>query len=193
MATQYFTATWKDGAISAWHPLSREEAGNLQHRLEISYDWVPSPFGEALVMGTEHGLCGFAFAGKMTRAVVFADMQKQMQKSWPKASFREAPGAFTYITTDDLWNNKGQAQLLLRGSEFQIKVWDACHKASTYGEIARLIGRPKGSRAVGGALAINPLSWLIPCHQIRGSTGELTGYRWGLGTKQAILATAAAG
>lgn len=82
--------------------------------------------------------------------------------------------------------------LLLDGSEFQIKVWKALMtidygKTATYGDIAKLIGSPKASRAVGGANNKNKIAIIIPCHRVIGSSGTLTGYAGGLGIKKYLL------
>lgn len=82
--------------------------------------------------------------------------------------------------------------LLLDGSEFQIKVWKALitidyGKTATYGDIAKLIGSPKASRAVGGANNKNKIAIIIPCHRVIGSSGTLTGYAGGLGIKKYLL------
>lgn len=82
--------------------------------------------------------------------------------------------------------------LLLEGSEFQVKVWKALMtidygKTATYGDIAKLIGSPKASRAVGGANNKNKIAIIIPCHRVIGSNGTLTGYAGGLGIKKYLL------
>jgi AraC family transcriptional regulator of adaptative response/methylated-DNA-[protein]-cysteine methyltransferase len=88
---------------------------------------------------------------------------------------------------------KGEARLHLVGAPFQIKVWEALMQVpsgqvTTYGEIARAIGKPAAVRAVGTAVGRNPVSWLIPCHRALRTTGGLGGYHWGLPVKRAMLA-----
>lgn len=79
------------------------------------------------------------------------------------------------------------------GTDFQKKVWDALRgiphgQTTTYGEIAKVIGKPRASRAVGGANNKNPLAIVIPCHRVVGSNGSLTGYAGGLTVKEKLLA-----
>jgi AraC family transcriptional regulator of adaptative response/methylated-DNA-[protein]-cysteine methyltransferase len=83
------------------------------------------------------------------------------------------------------------------GTPFQLQVWQALlaippGQVATYGQIAAALGRPRAARAVGAAVAANPLAWLIPCHRVIGASGALTGYRWGLPVKRAMLAWEAA-
>ena len=83
--------------------------------------------------------------------------------------------------------------LHVKGTNFQLKVWDALLKVqdgsvTTYGDLAAAIGAPTASRAVGTAVAHNPISYLIPCHRVIRSTGELGGYAWGLDRKRVMLA-----
>jgi AraC family transcriptional regulator of adaptative response/methylated-DNA-[protein]-cysteine methyltransferase len=81
----------------------------------------------------------------------------------------------------------------VKGTNFQLKVWDALLKVpdgsvTTYGELATAIGAPTASRAVGTAVGHNPISYLIPCHRVIRSTGELGGYAWGPDRKRVMLA-----
>ena len=80
----------------------------------------------------------------------------------------------------------------VRGTAFQQRVWAALRaippgSTATYGEIARRIGKPQSARAVGAACGANPIAVAIPCHRVVGSAGALTGYRWGVGIKRALL------
>ena len=82
--------------------------------------------------------------------------------------------------------------LTLKGTDFQIKVWEALKKipygkTCSYGELAAMIGNPKASRAVGMANNRNPIAIIIPCHRIIGHNGSLTGYAGGLKLKQQLL------
>ena len=82
--------------------------------------------------------------------------------------------------------------MVLIGTDFEIRVWETLLKipmgrAATYSGIARHIGKPKAARAVGAAVGRNPISFVVPCHRVLGSSGALTGYHWGLTRKQAII------
>ena len=78
------------------------------------------------------------------------------------------------------------------GSDFEIRVWDALLKipagrACSYSDIARHLGQPKASRAVGAAVGRNPISFVVPCHRVMGKSGDVTGYHWGVTRKRAII------
>jgi len=156
--------------------------------LTIRYGWFDTPFGEALAMGTERGLCGLAFAAETGRAAAMADMRAR----WPEAAYREAPEAIAPWVTA-AFSGRGEAALHMIGAPFQIKVWEALLNipsghVTTYSEIARAIGHPRAVRAVGTAVGRNPVSFLIPCHRALRKSGALGGYHWGLGVKRAMLA-----
>jgi len=94
-------------------------------------------------------------------------------------------------------NNGRSIQVLLKGTRFQVKVWEALLRipegtAVSYGELAKVVGRPGASRAVGNAVGKNPIAYLIPCHRVLRSSGQISGYRWGETRKRAILAREAA-
>lgn len=146
-----------------------------------------TPFGPAVAMGTEHGLCGLGFSGEQGEAAVRADLRAR----WPRAEVVEDPEAIR-PWVEAAFGGAG-ARLHLVGAPFQIKVWEALlaipsGQVATYGEIARAIGAPKAVRAVGTAVGRNPVSWLIPCHRALRTTGALGGYHWGLPVKRAMLA-----
>jgi len=171
-----------------WEAMSPGEYARGGAGLEIRHDWVASPFGDALVMATDRGICGIAFAEETGREAAMADMTAR----WPGATFRDAPGEL------DPWAQaafalKGEAALHMIGAPFQIKVWEALLQipsghVSTYSEIARVVGAPGAARAVGTAVGRNPVSFLIPCHRALRKSGELGGYHWGLPVKRAMLA-----
>ena len=158
--------------------------------LVISYAFHPSPFGLALLMVTAHGLCGLGFADAGQEAIALQDMRSR----WPNASFAEN-SAITAPYAARVFGQIKDGQPLritMIGSDFEIKVWETLLKipqgrAVTYGEIAASLGKPKAARAVGAAVGKNPISFVVPCHRVLGSTGALTGYHWGLTRKRAIL------
>lgn len=161
--------------------------------LVIRWGWFDSPFGPALAMGTERGLCGLGFAAEMGAEAAMADLCKR----WPRARFVEDAGALEVWVTA-VFGGTGEARLMMIGAPFQIKVWEALLRipsghVTTYSEIAEAIGRPKAVRAVGTAVGRNPVSWLIPCHRALRKSGGLGGYHWGLPIKRAMLAHEQAG
>jgi len=164
--------------------------------LVIEYAFCPCPFGAALLMATDKGLCGLAFADDGDEAEALADMKSR----WPKATFRESPERMEKLSErifDPDKQSIAPIGLHLLGTPWQIKVWEALlaipsGKLTTYQTIARSLNNDKASRAVGTAVGRNPISYLIPCHRVLGSDGALHGYHWGLSRKRAMLAVEAA-
>jgi AraC family transcriptional regulator of adaptative response/methylated-DNA-[protein]-cysteine methyltransferase len=160
--------------------------------LTIRYGYHISPFGIALVMVTDRGLAGLAFADPGGERAAFADMSGR----WPNATYVEdmaatAPYA-ARIFDPAQWRPDRPLRVVMIGSDFQLRVWEALlhvpmGQACTYSDIARRIGQPTASRAVGAAVGANPLSFVVPCHRALGKSGALTGYHWGLTRKRAIL------
>lgn len=171
-----------------WEAMSPGTYANRGAGLTIYYDWYPSPFGDALVMATDIGVCGIAFADEIGREHTYLDMTSR----WENAEFRQGNQKL------DDWSNAiftqtGNTTLALIGAPFQIKVWEALLQipsgyVTTYSEIARTIGSPRAVRAVGTAVGRNPISWLIPCHRALRKDGALGGYHWGLTVKRSLLA-----
>lgn len=175
-----------------WEAMSPGDFAKKGAGLTIRWGWFDSPFGQALVMGTDRGLCGLAFASETGRDAAMQDMRAR----WPKAAFVEDPEALA-PDVRAAFARKGEAHLHLIGAPFQIKVWEALlsvpsGRVTTYSELASAIGSPKAVRAVGTAVGQNPVSWLIPCHRALRKSGELGGYHWGLPVKRALLAWEAA-
>ncbi|MCV2871629.1 bifunctional helix-turn-helix domain-containing protein/methylated-DNA--[protein]-cysteine S-methyltransferase [Defluviimonas sp. WL0050] len=171
-----------------WEAMSPGDYARAGEGLGVRYGWFPSPFGEALAMGTERGLCGMAFTAETGRDAAFADLAAR----WPRARFDEAPATLEPWVTA-AFAQAGEARLHLIGAPFQIKVWEALltipsGHVTTYSDIAGAIGNPRAVRAVGTAVGRNPVSWLIPCHRAIRKSGGLGGYHWGLPVKRAMLA-----
>ncbi|MDG3042842.1 bifunctional helix-turn-helix domain-containing protein/methylated-DNA--[protein]-cysteine S-methyltransferase [Roseicyclus marinus] len=161
--------------------------------LTIRQGWFDSPFGPALVMGTDRGICGLGFAAETGPEATLADLQGR----WPAARFVEDTAALAPMAAAAFGETEGEAKLHLIGAPFQIKVWEALLQVptghvTTYSEIALATGHPRAVRAVGTAVGRNPISWLIPCHRALRKSGELGGYHWGLPVKRAMLAHEAA-
>ena len=178
-----------------WEAMSPGDYAKGGEGLEILWGWFESPFGPALIMGTEKGICGIGFAAEEGAEATMADMLSR----WPKARFVEDPTALAPLA-EEAFPKDGRAataRLFLIGAPFQIKVWEALLSiptghVTTYSDIARVIGRPKAVRAVGTAVGRNPISWLIPCHRALRKSGGLGGYHWGLPVKRTMLAWEAA-
>ena len=160
--------------------------------LKIHYGFQPSPFGKALVMATEYGLAGLAFADEGKEAATLADMMGR----WPRAKYVEEQSATAPLASRIFdprrWKPETPLRVVLIGSDFEIRVWETLLKipvgcATTYSDVARRLERPKAARAVGAAVGKNPISFVVPCHRVLGRSGQLTGYHWGLTRKRAIL------
>jgi AraC family transcriptional regulator of adaptative response/methylated-DNA-[protein]-cysteine methyltransferase len=160
--------------------------------LTIRYGFHPSPFGVALVMVTDRGLAGLGFNDAGQEKASFEDMAGR----WPNADYVEdsavTAGYAARIFNSDQWQQDEPLRVVLIGSDFQIRVWQALlkipmGKAVTYSQVASDIGQPTASRAVGAAIGRNPISFVVPCHRALGKSGALTGYHWGLTRKRAML------
>ncbi len=179
-----------------WEAMSPGDYARRGAGLTIYWGWFESPFGPALVMGTDKGICGLGFAAETGEEHAMQDLISR----WPEAAFVEDPmmlrpwvlAAFGAESAD-----LSKAPLFLIGAPFQIKVWEALlsipsGQVTTYSEIAQAVGNPRAVRAVGTAVGRNPVSWLIPCHRALRKSGGLGGYHWGLPVKRAMLAYEAA-
>lgn len=171
-----------------WEAMSPGAFARAGAGLQIRYGWLESPFGEALVMATDKGICGLAFSAEFGRDWAWDDMSAR----WPQAAFVEDLAAVR-PWAQSAFAQKGEAALHLIGAPFQIKVWEALLRipsghVTTYSEIAGSIGNPRAVRAVGTAVGRNPVSFLIPCHRALRKSGALGGYHWGLPMKRAMLA-----
>ena len=175
-----------------WEAMSPGDYARGGEGLTVFWGWFESPFGPALVMGTEKGICGLGFAAETGENWAMEDLVRR----WPKAEFVEdpmrlRPWVLAAFGAEDIRLDK--APMYLIGAPFQIKVWEALLRVpsghvTTYSEIAQSIGHPKAVRAVGTAVGRNPISWLIPCHRALRKSGALGGYHWGLPVKRALLA-----
>jgi AraC family transcriptional regulator of adaptative response/methylated-DNA-[protein]-cysteine methyltransferase len=161
--------------------------------LDMVWGAAPSPFGTAVLVVTAYGLAGIGFAdGEKTIDAAFEDLRDR----WPNARFMRddaklAPVA-ARVFEPERWSADQPIKLVLIGTDFEVEVWETLLKipvgrATTYQSVATQIGRPSASRAVGAAVGKNPISFVVPCHRVVGSTGALTGYHWGVPRKRAIL------
>lgn len=170
------------------------EYKNGGENLSINYSFAESPFGNILVASTAKGICHIAFADDEKKAL------EALQKTFPNADYKQmvdlAQQNVLYIFTHD-WSKLHQIKLHLKGTEFQLKVWETLLKIpmgqlTTYGNIAKQIQQPNASRAVGTAIGDNPVAFLIPCHRVIQSTGVFGQYHWGSTRKTAMIGWEAA-
>lgn len=165
------------------------EYKNGGENLSILYQFYASPFGKVLVASTQKGICFMAFADDEQQSLA------ELKSHFPNADLKLQPNqmqqnALSIFKQD--WQELPKIKLHLKGTDFQLKVWEALlkipqGKLSTYGEIAQQIENPKASRAVGTAIGSNPIAYLIPCHRVIQSSGEFSGYMWGPNRKAAII------
>lgn len=165
------------------------EYKNGGQNLNINYSFAESPFGNIIVASTQKGICYMAFYDDEMGGL------GELKSRFPNATFNQKLDLIQqnalFIFQND-WSKLHQIKLHLKGTDFQLKVWETLLKIpighlSTYGTIAERIEKPNASRAVGTAIGSNPVAFLIPCHRVIQSTGHLGGYMWGTTRKTAII------
>ncbi|GLR26272.1 bifunctional transcriptional activator/DNA repair enzyme AdaA [Limnobacter litoralis] len=174
--------------------MTPSEISQKGHGLTIRICELPTPFGKAFVACTDKGICNLEFE---TQALTSEVWLAQLQSTYPNAQYR-AMGLTECPIQPDYFNTLGnrpshQIKLHVRGTAFQIKVWEALLKIPTgelrsYSQIAHELMQPRAQRAVGSAVASNQVAVLIPCHRVIQSTGNLGQYRWGAPRKKALHA-----
>ena len=161
--------------------------------LTLRYGWQPSPVGACLLVATNRGLCGLGFELPEGRAATEDDLLGR----WGEARLIADNAAARHYAARAFEDSDAPLHLVLTGTDFQTKVWEALLRiplggVTSYQELAMSLDRPEAARAVAGAIAENPVSWLIPCHRVIRGTGAITGYRWGPARKRAMLGWEAA-
>jgi len=157
--------------------------------LHINYSFTQSPFGNVLVASTERGVCYMAFEAAQAEGL------EKLRVKFPNALFNSKTDDFqqnALLIFHSDWTKLSEIKLHLKGTDFQLKVWEALLKVpmgglTTYGSIAQNIDTPGASRAVGTAIGSNPVAFLIPCHRVIQSSGAVGGYMWGSTRKSAII------
>lgn len=165
------------------------EYKNGGENLSISFSFAGSPFGDLIVASTTKGVCHMAFVQDKDEAF------QTLKTKFPNAVFIPAVDASHHNALDIFnrdWDQLNQIKLHLKGSNFQLKVWETLLKIpmgrlTTYGDISRRIQSPGASRAVGSAIGANPVAFLIPCHRVIQSSGIVGGYHWGSTRKTAMI------
>lgn len=170
------------------------EFKNGGQQLQINYSYAESPFGPLLVASTTKGICYMAFSEDPDLAF------EELRQLFPNAKYQQLldqlqQNALYIFSTD--WSRLSEVKLHLKGTDFQIKVWETLLKVpsgnlATYSSISNAIGKPNANRAVGTAVGSNPVAFLIPCHRVIKSTGELGQYHWGAAKKTAMIGWEAA-
>ncbi len=167
--------------------------------VDISYGAHPSPFGPCFVGQTERGICALGFADDQRSDT--QTVRAEFEHRWPAARFREDRAA-TEPVVARIFDGRQAAgaeplRLALCGTNFQLKVWEALlrippGRITSYHALAQALGLPRSARAVGGAVAANPVSYLIPCHRVIRRSGRISNYEWGQSRKRVMLGWEAA-
>jgi len=163
---------------------------NGGQNLSVYYSFANSPFGQVIIASTDIGVCYIAFENDESLAL------SNLKSRFPHANYEQKSdslqqSALSFFNDD--WKQSDKIKLHLKGTEFQLKVWETLltlplGDLTTYGSIAEKIEKPKASRAVGTAIGNNPVAFLIPCHRVIQKSGNLGGYMWGNTRKAAIIA-----
>lgn len=157
--------------------------------LTIFFEFYDSPFGSIIIASTTRGICHMAFYTLQDMAY------EDLKTRFPNAAFIQKSDA-SHLDSLAIFNLKNpdlpRIKLHLKGTDFQLKVWEALlkipsGKISTYGAIAEKIEKPQAHRAVGTAIGRNPVAFLIPCHRVVQRNGVFGGYRWGSDRKTALI------
>jgi AraC family transcriptional regulator of adaptative response/methylated-DNA-[protein]-cysteine methyltransferase len=183
-----------------WEAMSPGEYKQRGRGLTIDYGFHPSPFGECLLMTTPRGICGLAFVVSGQRETAL----EELGAGWEHARLRQDQRA-THTTAESIFSRaegRGRrtptVRLLLRGTPFQVKVWEALLRVpvgalTSYEHLGRALGyRGRGNQAIGQAVGSNTIAYLIPCHRVIRKSGLISGYRWGPERKLAMLGWEAA-
>ena len=156
--------------------------------LSIKYGFGWTPFGQALVAWTERGICHFTFVNEDVSEAI-----NELFSEWPRAIFNEdAEQALQWCARIFIKSKVNEPlHILLKGTNFQIKVWEALLKVKagqlvSYKQLAEIAGQPNASRAVGSAMAANKIGYLIPCHRVIRESGDFSHYRWSPERKAAL-------
>ena len=165
--------------------------------LQIAYGFHTTPFGECLLGATDRGICALNFLNNRSRKAAL----EHLQENWQQAGLVENP-ARTRPLVDQIFDASHRTpgvplSLFVKGTNFQIKVWEALLRippgsAVSYEAVARAIGKPQSLRAVGNAVASNPIQYIIPCHRVIRKMGEFGNYQGGTPRKMALLGWEAA-
>jgi AraC family transcriptional regulator of adaptative response/methylated-DNA-[protein]-cysteine methyltransferase len=165
------------------------EFKNGAERLSIQYSVTASPFGKILIGSTPKGICNIFFCETESQGIA------ELKDKWPNANISKGRNEQINVVSSffkEDWDNLPKVKLHLKGTGFQLKVWEALLKIqlgelTTYADIASVIHHPRSFRAVGTAIGSNPVAFLIPCHRVIKATGIIGEYNWGTTRKKAII------
>ncbi|MFH0990900.1 MAG: methylated-DNA--[protein]-cysteine S-methyltransferase [bacterium] len=177
-------------SVDAVTPGEYKSAGS---GLTVQFGFHATPFGQCLLATTERGISNLYFVSDEKKR----EMVDILKSYWKQADVKENT-VLTKRYADSIFSPSGNKthrplKLFLMGTNFQIKVWEALLRIPqgsivTYEDVARSIGKPSASRAVGNAVGANPISYIVPCHRVIRQSGIIGNYRWGHFRKRAMLA-----
>jgi AraC family transcriptional regulator of adaptative response/methylated-DNA-[protein]-cysteine methyltransferase len=170
--------------------------GELKARgagLEIRYGFSETPFGTAMIARTARGVCHLGFEDRRGERAAPAALAARWERAQLTRSDEDAHRTALEIFGAGRGSGDAPLRLVVRGTNFQLKVWQALLEVgsdgpTTYRAVAEAAGAPGAERAVGNAVGANPVAWLIPCHNVLRSDGSLGSYRWGEERKRVMLA-----
>ena len=163
--------------------------------LEIRYGFSDTPFGTAIVARTARGVCHLGFEDRRGERAALAGLAGRWERAHLTRSDEDAQRTALEIFGSSHASGGTPLRLAVRGTNFQLKVWQALLEVAaggptTYRAVAQAAGAPGAERAVGNAVGANPVAWVIPCHNVLRADGSLGGYQWGQERKRAMLAWA---
>lgn len=169
-----------------WEAMTPGTFKTYAQSAHMFYGFHPSPFGEVLLLATEKGITGLHFVESQDHKTLL----ENLRQDYKEATLEEAPHITGPLVESAF--AKRPVHLIIHGSTFQIKVWEALMRipggsVTTYTEISKAIGKETAVRAVASAIGANSLAYLIPCHRVIRSNGALSGYRWGEEKKLELL------
>lgn len=173
------------------------EYKNKGKGLSIYYSFYDSPFGYALLAVTDRGICGLSFHESKDERLGINYLQEKWNNAELYEDIEKTQFYYKQIFGKSSIQSNNKIPILLKGTKFQIKVWEALlhipvGQLYSYNDIANMIGSPHANRAVGNAIGANPISYLIPCHRVIKNMGVIGNYHWGKERKQAIIGWEAA-
>lgn len=173
--------------LITWEAMTPGEARQGGAGLLLQWGWAATPVGWGLCAVSPRGVCHLSLSDTPNPA-----HEQEMRSLWPQAQWVHDEPAVAQVLAQ-AFATKPSTHLLLRGSPFQLKVWEALIRTEpghvlSYSELARRCGHPKAARAVGTAMASNTVAVLVPCHRVIRESAEIGQYRWGPARKQALQA-----
>lgn len=171
------------------------EYKNGGQALRINYSFAETPFGQVMVASTDKGICHLAFVDEGEEEALGSLKQLFPNAAYTQCPDRKQEDALSVFNRD--WSKPDEIKLHLKGTSFQLKVWETLLKIpagglTTYADLATKSGHEGACRAVGTAIGRNPVAFLIPCHRVIKATGDIGNYHWGEVRKEAIIGWEAA-